>query len=142
MASIVGPVTLSISDVPPNSVNVQVSYKIRQTHHDIAHAQRYHEVVELIGVDTLAGEDQADDIIHLEPPFWDGIVLFTDSQQEFQRIPERTLPAQALDEDPHPFLLRADEIRARVTLTPLPPDVLFKESNLVVRGGPVIEPTG
>ena len=30
--------------------------------------------MELIGVDTLAGEDQVDDIIALDPPFWDGIV--------------------------------------------------------------------
>jgi hypothetical protein len=141
MASI-GPVTLSIFDLPPSNVRVQVSYKISATHHDAEHEQRYHEVVELIGVDTLAGEDQVDDIIHLDPPFLDGIVRFTTSQVEFQRIPERILPAQALDEDPHPFLLRADEIRARVTLTPLPPDVPSRESNLVVRGGPVIEPTG
>jgi hypothetical protein len=141
MASI-GPVTLSIFDQPPGNVLVQVSYKVEATHHDMGHEQAYREVVELIGVDTLAGEDQVDDIIILDPPFWDGIVQFTQNQGAFEQTREKTLAAQALDEDPHPFLVRADEIRARVTLTPLPPGAPPpKESNLVVRGGGVIGPT-
>ena len=57
MASI-GPVTLSIFDQPPSNVLVQVSYLVSATHHDMGHEQAYREVVELIGVDTLAGEDQ------------------------------------------------------------------------------------
>jgi hypothetical protein len=84
---------------------------------------------------------QVDDIIILDPPFWDGIIQFTLNQGAFEQTREKVLPAQALDEDPHPFLVRADEIRARVTLTPLPPSgPRPKESNLVVRGG-VIGPT-
>jgi len=76
MASI-GPVTLSITDPPPaaaGQVSVEVSYRLFATPHDGPHEQAYREVVELIGVDTLAGEDQVDDIIALDPPFWDGIV--------------------------------------------------------------------
>jgi hypothetical protein len=137
MASI-GPVTLTITDTnnPPNHVIVEVSYLISATHHDTGQEQAYREVVELIGVDTLAGEDQVDDIIHLDPSFWDEIIRFTPTgPSHFQQIHTNTLPAQAVDEDPHPFLVRADEIRARVTLTP------FRDSNLVVRGGGVIGPT-
>ena len=114
MASI-GPITLTITDQPPSNVVVLVSYLITPTLHDGPHEQAYRELVELIGVDTLAGEDQVDDIISLTPAFWDGIVRFTTQQGGFQQIRERTLPAQALDEDPDVFFHRADEIRARVT---------------------------
>jgi hypothetical protein len=96
MASI-GPVTLTITDQPPSNVFVLVSYLISATHHDGPQEQAYREVVELIGVDTLAGEDQVDDIISLDPAFWDGIVRFTTSEVSFQQIHEKTLPAQALD---------------------------------------------
>jgi hypothetical protein len=88
MASI-GPVTLSIFDQPPGNVLVQVSYKVEATHHDMGHEQAYREVVELIGVDTLAGEDQVDDIIILDPPFWDGIVQFTQNQGPSNKRPRR-----------------------------------------------------
>jgi hypothetical protein len=140
MASI-GPVTLTITDQPPSNVFVLVSNLLSATHDDGPHEQAYREVVELIGIDTLAGEDQVDDIISLDPPFWDGIVRFSTSEVAFQQIHERTLPAQALDEDPDTFFLRADEIRARVTLIPLPPDAPSRDSNLVVRGGVVGQTT-
>jgi hypothetical protein len=143
MASI-GPVTLTITDInnPPNHVIVEVSYRISASHHDLGHEQAYREVVELIGVDTLAGEDQVDDIIHLDEAFWDGNIGFTPTgPAHFDQGHTQTLPAQAVDEDPHPFLVRADEIRARVTLTPIPPGAPFRDSNLVVRGGGVIGPT-
>ena len=55
MASI-GPVTLSIFDSTPGNVLVRVSYLVEASHHDMGHEQAYREVVELIGVDTLAGE--------------------------------------------------------------------------------------
>jgi hypothetical protein len=132
MASI-GPVTLSIFD-GPDDVRVRVDYEISATHHDAEHEQAYREVIELVGVDTgEPGEDQVDDVI-AAPSEWDGIVVFTTSQVKFVRSPELpSFAAATLDEDAHPFVPRSDEIRARVTLTPLPATASSRESNLVRR---------
>ena len=45
------------------------------------------------------------------------------------------VPLSALDEDNDGVVIRADEIRAKVTLTPIPAS---RESNLVVVGGVVV----
>jgi hypothetical protein len=141
MASI-GPVTLSISDLPLPSTEVQVdiTYIITATGHDGEHEQAYREVVELIGVDTVPGEDQVDDVIP-GGKVSEGIVRFSSSEVILPRSFEVRLPAATLDEDPDLLLPRADEIRARVVLTPLPPDPASRESNLVTRGLVVQPPT-
>jgi hypothetical protein len=132
MASI-SPVELVITDQSSDEVLVQVRYTIRRTHHDAEHEQAYHEMVELIGVDTgEPGEDGVDDILPIDKVS-DGVVVFTANQQEFTRSPHATFTRAELDEDSHPFLPRSDEIRARVTLTPLPPTAPSRESNLVRR---------
>jgi hypothetical protein len=135
MASI-GPVSLSIHDQPSGEVLVQVGYTVTQTHHDAVHEQAYREVVQLIGDDTPAGrgEDGVDDVIP-DGTIWDGTVVFTTSQVAFTVIREGTLPASALDEDQDQVRALGDEIRARVTLTPLPPVPPSRESNVVRRGG-------
>lgn len=71
---------------------------------------------------------------------WDAVVVFTTWSVAFSVTREITLPTQALDEDsgPGPVAFpRTDEIRARVTLTPLPPTTPSRESNLVRRGEPI-----
>ena len=68
---------------------------------------------------------------------FDGTVTFTTSTVAFTQSHERTVPVSILDEDPGP-IIRADEIRARVTLIPLPPANPTRVSNLVRRGEPVV----
>jgi hypothetical protein len=70
-------------------------------------------------------------------PISDGIVVFTASQHGFTRSWEKSISSSVLDEDPGP-VIRKDEIRAVVTLTPIPPTPLVRESNLVERGEPVV----
>jgi hypothetical protein len=134
MASI-GPVTLSLYDQPSGDVAVNVGYTMTQSHHDAQHEQEYREVVELIGDDTAVGpgEDNVDEVIP-DGRIWDGTVKFTTTQPEFTVNREATLPASAFDEDRSVSGTRldADEIRARVTLTPLPA-IASRESNLVRR---------
>jgi hypothetical protein len=96
------------------SAQVQVSYTLTATHHDGPHEQAYRELVQLIGVDIGPGEDGVSEVLP-GGTIWDGVV------------------------DPGP-VIREDEIRARVTLTPLPPVAPSRESNTVRRGGPVIQP--
>jgi hypothetical protein len=120
------------------SALVQVSYTITATHHDGEHEQKYRELVQLIGVDTGPGEDGRSELIP-GGTVSDGTVVFTTSQVAFVRIRELTLPSSALDEDPGP-VIREDEIQARVTLIPLPPELVSRGSNVVRRGGPVIDP--
>jgi hypothetical protein len=140
MASI-GPVNLAIFDQPPGEVLVQVSYTISQTLHDAQHEQAYRELVEIIGVDTgEPGEDGVDDVLP-GATIWDGVAVFTTSQVSFTVTRERRLPAAALDEDTHPFLPRSDELRARVTLTPLATAAPVRESNLI-RREQVLGPVG
>jgi hypothetical protein len=64
-------------------------------------------------------------------PF-DGTVAFTTSTVAFTRSHERTVPIAILDEDPGLFI-RPDEIRARVTLTPLAPASPTRDSNSSAR---------
>jgi hypothetical protein len=59
-------------------------------------------------------------------------VAFTTSTVAFTRSHERTVPIAILDEDPGLFI-RPDEIRARVTLTPLAPASPTRDSNSSAR---------
>jgi hypothetical protein len=140
MASI-GNVVLNIFEGPPattpGSALIRVSYVITATHHDAEHEQAYRELVELVGDDR--GEGGTAELIP-DGKIWDGVVVFTTSQTSFTRIPEKTLPSSILDEDSSGPVIKEDEIRAVVTLIPIPPALLSRESNLVRRGGPVLDP--
>ena len=120
------------------SALIQVSYTITATHHDSLHEQAYRELVQLVGDDSGPGEDGHSELIP-GGTIWDGVVVFTTSEVSFVQIHESRLPSSILDEDPGP-IIREDEIRARVTLIPLPPASPSRNSNLVRRGGPVISP--
>lgn len=129
----IGPVSLSITDQTSGEVLVIVGYEITGSPHDAESEQAYREVVELIGVDSgEPGEDGVDDILPIDKVS-DGVTVFDTSHLGFVRSPHQTYSPAELDEDSHPFLVRSDEIRARVTLTPLPPTAPSRESNLVRR---------
>ena len=114
---------------------VQVSYTLNATLHDAPHQQAYRELVQLVGDDQGRGEDGQSELI-VNGTIFDGTVVFTTSTVAFTQSHERTVPIAILDEDPGPFI-RPDEIRARVTLTPLAPSSPTRDSNLVRRGEPV-----
>lgn len=113
---------------------VEVSYRIDASHHDIDSGQTYRELVQLIGDDSRPGEDGVSDII-VGGTIFDGLITFTGPQTQFARTRAKNVPSSLLDED-GPF--REDEIRARVTLVPVPPGAVSQDSNLVRRGAPVI----
>ena len=120
------------------SALVQVGYTVTATNEDSLSGQAYRELVQLVGDDSGPGEDGRSELI-AGGTMWDGTVSFTTSEVAFVRAREVTLPSSTLDEDPGP-VIREDEIRARVTLIPLPPASLSRDSNLVRRGGPVVNP--
>jgi hypothetical protein len=135
-------VNLEIFEGPPTQPQgfalVRASYTLTATQHDAEHGQVYRELVQLIGDDRGEGgtaEPIPNGIIS------DGIVAFSTSTVQITRIPEKVLPAAVLDEDQPPppasFPLE-DEIRVMVTLTPLPPNPVTMESNLIRRGGPIV----
>jgi hypothetical protein len=119
MASISNVLLRIFEGVPaPGQALVQVSYTLTATLHDAPHQQSYRELVQLLGDDEGAGEDGHSELIP-NGTIFDGTVTFSTSAVAFTQSHERTIPVALLDEDPGPFI-RADEIRARVTLTALP----------------------
>jgi hypothetical protein len=128
MASI-KPIFLQISPPVNANVNVFVRYGITFNNHDIATKQNYREVCQLIGDDTPG--DGIDDALHT--------VLNTttvfNGALEVDRSMSFLLPARKLDEDNGRPFPEADEIRARVTLLPIPTS---RESNQVVIGDDII----
>jgi hypothetical protein len=137
MASISNVLLQIFEGVPaPGSALVQVSYTIAATLHDAPHEQAYRELVQLVGDDTGAGEDGVNELIPGGTIF-DGTVVFTTSHVSFTQSHEKTISTAILDEDPGPFI-RADEIRARVTLTPLAQASPSRDSNVIRRGEPVV----
>jgi hypothetical protein len=126
---------LTLSPIVVNVANatVTVDYDIQYSAGDVASRQPYAEVCQLIGDDTGVGDPVtagADDTIlnGLLSPFFsqvasDGVV--TVQHRHFTK----TVALQALNEDqgaiPNP-----DEIRAKVTLTPILPATTTRESNL------------
>ena len=131
MASI-GPVSLRIIDVPNSSnASIDVGYTVSASSHDLATQQHYREVCELIGDDTPG--DGTDDILRT---LRDEVIDF-DNHPSFTRAIQVFVPVSLLDEDRGVVTQEDDEIRARVTLTPVP---THRESNLVRRGVPVINP--
>jgi hypothetical protein len=130
MASI-QPITLEITPLPNGTdVSVSIGYVVSGSSHDLATEQHYREVCQLIGDDTPG--DGTDDVLHTA---LDTTTVFTG--QSFQRAIQFFLPASVLDEDTGPLIFDVDEIRAVVTMTPIPTS---RESNLVKIGGPVFDP--
>ncbi|HEX8223691.1 MAG TPA: hypothetical protein VF605_07745 [Allosphingosinicella sp.] len=96
-----------------------VTYRLAFNSLDLGEPLKFFETVQLIGVDTIAGEDGQDDLIPGGRSDTKVTLSFT--------VPERrrliALQGTSLDEDkdaPGPAIssVRPDEIRARVTLTP------------------------
>jgi hypothetical protein len=133
MASI-QPITLRISNPLPNGlVSIDISYVVSASSHDLASEQNYREVCVLIGDDTPG--DGTDDVIR---PVVDQTLVFSGTFPHQSRAIQFFMPASQLNEDQTgPFVdLNADEIRARVTLTPI---ATSRESNQVVLNQPVFE---
>ena len=130
MASI-QPITLRISNPLPNGlVSVDISYVVSASSHDLASEQNYREVCVLIGDDTPG--DGTDDIIRTVV---DQTLVFSSTFPHQSRAIQFFMPKSQLDEDAGIFI-DADEIRARVTLTPI---ATSRESNQVVVNQPVFE---
>ncbi len=99
-----------------------VTYRLAFTSQDLGQSPNYIETVELIGVDKIPGEDGQDDPIpgsRSETP-----VTVTVGTTERRRL--IALQGTSIDEDKGAagpigaIQATPDEIRARVTLTPLP----------------------
>ena len=130
MASI-QPITLTIQRIPNSTnVSVQVGYVVSASNHDLASEQNYREVCQLIGDDTPG--DGTDDILRT---IFEATTVFSGTSVHFTRAIQLFLPASVLNEDNNGIFPEADEIRARVTLTPIPTS---RESNLVTINEPVI----
>jgi hypothetical protein len=129
--ALIGPVSLRIINVPNSSnASIDVGYTVSASSHDLATAQHYREVCELIGDDTPG--DGTDDVLR---KLREEIIVFSGNTQSFTRAIQVFVPVSELDEDRGIIALEEDEIRARVTLTPV---ATSRESNLIKRGGPVI----
>jgi len=132
MASI-GTVTLRIVNVPNSgNASIDVGYTVSASSHDLATEQNYREVCELIGDDTPG--DGTDDILQ---KLREEIIVFSSNTPHLTRAIQVFVPQSLLDEDRGIVAQEEDEIRARVTLTPIPTS---RESNLIKRGGSVISP--
>ena len=114
---------------------VEVSLTVNATTQEATARQAFREEVYLIGVDEGRGEDGQNDV--LGDAISTADVQFNPNFQGYTLTRAKKIPTALLDEDPGIF--RADEIRARVTLTPLPPEVVTAYSNTIVRF-PVVQP--
>ena len=143
MANVSG-ITLAIdvvNDGPELQANVTVEYDITFSSYDQHSNQPYTELCRLIGDDTgiTPAEDGVDDRItggQLFPPFPPvgpfpvSNTIASNGQASVHRTRTKTLPLSALDRDTPPEP-NPDEIRAQITLTPLTPRPLVKESDQV-----------
>jgi hypothetical protein len=127
MASI-SAVSLSVVTSVANA-DITVTYSLTGSAFDIASGQPYTEVCRLMGDDTgiVPAEDNVDDVIPngLMTPIFSFPVVFTNALP-INRTRTKTIAKSDLNED-----VGTDEIRALVTLTPLPPVAVSRESNQV-----------
>lgn len=119
------PITLTIPQNPNNNGKfpINISYVVSAGPNDSLTEQHYREVCELIGDDTPG--DGTDDIIR---KIFDGRLVFDSVFSHIQRSFQLELSRSELDED-NATAFQNDEIRARVTLTPIPTS---RESNQIV----------
>jgi len=129
-------ISLKITRNPDNQTAVvDVGYLVSGSPQDISTQQNYRELCELIGDDTPG--DGTDDVLKV---IGDQTTVFTSSATgPFARVVQLLdVPLSLLNEDNSRPFPEQDEIRARVTMTPI---ATRRESNLVRIGGPVIGPT-
>lgn len=126
------PITLSIFAKPNSTTNLfaEVRYMIRADGNDMPNNQSYQEVCELIGDDTPG--DGTDDVLQVVRREENS--QFGGTEGEITRDTLYDLPKTLFDEDNNGLFSQADEIRARVTLTPISANVgsSSRESNQVV----------
>jgi hypothetical protein len=132
MASI-GTVDLKVFPNVPvtGSALVQVTYAIEETLDDVAAGRTYRELVQLVKQEREIGRHGAE-VPVAGGIVSDGSVVFTGSEEGYTRGWELTLPLSALEGGVSP--LQQPPIRARVSLTPLPPAAPTRESNAVELG--------
>ncbi len=129
----IGPVNLNI-DVKGNQATVEVTYDINFDSYDQNSNQAYVEVCRLMGDDTNVGdtgEAGADDVLGFVTPIFLRSTA-SNGQPKLSRRWTKTFPKGDLDEDrgnvPNP-----DEFFARVTLTPVAPATVTKDSPTISR---------
>lgn len=131
MASI-GEVVLKIRNKGKTEAVVEVKYEIAFDSYDQSSNQIYAEVCKLIGDDTIGGDPPAastdDTLGFLTPLFFRNTQ--SNEQPTLSRHWKKTFRKAELDED-RGLIPNPDEIRALVTLTPLPPGAASRESNVV-----------
>jgi len=127
----IGPVELKVR-MKGEEARVEVTYEITFDSYDQHSDQAYVEVCRLIGDDTGTGDPPGPDqtLGFLTPLFVTS--TRSDGQPTLARDWKKTFRKTDLDEDrgtvPNP-----DEIRAVVTLTPVQPAAVSRESNLVTK---------
>ena len=126
------PITLRIFAKPNSTTNLfaEVRYSIHEDGMDVPNNQSYQEVCELIGDDTPG--DGTDDVLKVVRREENS--QFGGTAPEIVRDTVYDLPKTLFDEDNNGVFSQADEIRARVTLTPISANVgsTSRESNQVV----------
>ncbi len=135
MASI-DPVSLQIltNNPSPGEAAVTVGYTIKATLDDVPAGRRYRELVQLFSEGRKIGEPGLE---HPVPggTVWDGVVEFNGDEVAFTRDAQKEIPMSALNQGASP--LEAGAIRARVSLTVLPPLSPSRESNVVQLNQPL-----
>jgi len=106
---------------------VQTSYTITPTLDDVSAGRSYREFVQLFSLGRRIGDPSVEHPVP-DGTLWDGVVVFTAGG--FVRGQERTLPLANLEQGGISPIL-GEPIKARVTLTPLPPAAPSQDSNLV-----------
>jgi hypothetical protein len=133
----VTPITLSISAKPNSTTNLfaEVRYTIPADGKDVPNNQSYREVCELIGDDTPG--DGTDDLLRV---LRNVTFQFGGTTDQIEHDTVYDLPKTLFDEDNNGPFNQADEIRARVTLTPISANVgsTSRESNQVVLNSIII----
>ena len=133
----VTPITLSIFAKPNSTTNLfaEVRYTIHEDGKDVANNQKYREVCELIGDDTPG--DGTDEVLKVVR---DVTSQFGGTASEIVHDTVYDLPKTLFNEDNNGVFNQADEIRARVTLTPIAANVgsTSRESNQVVLNSVVV----
>jgi len=120
-------VTLKIQKVPNSpKLFIQVGYSVTGSTLDTVQLQPYREVCQLIGDDTPG--DGTDDLIS---KIFDTTTVFFPGLPKQTRVLGLELPASQFDEDSGGIIPKEDQIRARVTLTPIPKPA-SRESNQIV----------
>jgi hypothetical protein len=125
-----------VNDGPDLEARITVEYDIDFSSYDQNSNQPYREVCRLIGDDTgiAPAEDGVDDLIPNGQLF--PFLLFpgqvaSDGKATVHRTRTKTIPLSSLNEDSQAGA-NPDEIRAQVTLSPILPVAVSRESSQVL----------